>query len=336
MNYTNKKNIVIYGGGWSHNIGNAFLQLGSIESVRNSCPDANIYLVNSNNVTVPPSIKMKIILKAINKLPRSLRGVFASYWLKSHKQQTERTHKNSLRIADFLLADYVLISGSWLAEQYLNSGSIHLDIFKKFMKNGAKLVFNGVSGFTYEDKEISAVRSTLEMIKPHALIARDKKAFELYKDYFERSYDGIDAAFFLNDCFQPPQFAKSGYKIYCFDKMKIPSELKMNDNAIITHHSFYGLKQDPFVHPNTFFSETPDDYLALYAHCGEIHSDRVHACLPVLLFGGKAQMHYDAPRAELFKQVGCEGITERLVSLDRNILKDKKLKQIDFLSKLLT
>jgi len=313
----NNKRIAIFGGGWIHNMGNAFLQLGAMAAIRRAKPDSIAYFLNGNNIDMPVRFRTT---------------VFKKLGLNVFGDDLSRVHTNRLNVADYASPDYVVLSGSWLCDKYIKDFG---DALRTFQKNGSKLIFCGVSGFDYDKNEINVARKLLTELKPYALISRDSTTFLNYADLFEKSYEGIDVGFFIDDYYRIMPPMKSGYNVYCFDKIAIPSELKVNDKTVIAHHSLEGVRQDSFRYPRTLWSELPDDYLAVYSHALEMHSDRVHACLPVLIFGGKAQMYCDTPRANLFKEVGCEGINKHLVSLNEKITKEKKEKQAIFLSELL-
>ena len=75
----------------------------------------------------------------------------------------------------------------------------------------------------------------------------------------------------------------------------------------------------------------------MYRNVTETHSDRVHACIPTLSFGNKAQLYSDSPRIALFENVGIDvnEMKAQPISLDKDYLKDLQDKQIAFLKNLL-
>jgi hypothetical protein len=87
---------------------------------------------------------------------------------------------------------------------------------------------------------------------------------------------------------------------------------------------------------NIICSDYPLDYLFLYRNVDTTYSDRVHACIPTLSFGNKAQLLSDSPRVALFENVGIDlnEIKSHPVSLDREKLKALQDKQIEFLKSL--
>ena len=84
-------------------------------------------------------------------------------------------------------------------------------------------------------------------------------------------------------------------------------------------------------------SDYPLDYLFIYRNAVETHSDRVHACIPTLSFGNKAQLYSDSPRVALFENVGISlnEIKHRPVTLDKGRLKELQDRQVIFLRNIL-
>jgi hypothetical protein len=85
-------------------------------------------------------------------------------------------------------------------------------------------------------------------------------------------------------------------------------------------------------------SENPLDYLFLYNNVKETYTDRVHACIPTLSFGNKAQLFSDSPRIALFENVKLDlnEMKSRPVQIDKDVLQSLQNKQIEFLRHILT
>jgi hypothetical protein len=75
-------------------------------------------------------------------------------------------------------------------------------------------------------------------------------------------------------------------------------------------------------------SDFPDDYLHVYANAARTFSDRVHACVATLAFGGEAQLFSASDRSHLFERAGLGNIKEKPVRLDIDSLKSEKEKQL--------
>ena len=80
-------------------------------------------------------------------------------------------------------------------------------------------------------------------------------------------------------------------------------------------------------------SDYPLDYLFIYRNVAATHSDRVHACIPTLSFGNKAQLYSDSPRIALFENVGIDvaEMKRHPVALDADKLKSLQDGQIEFM-----
>ena len=109
-------------------------------------------------------------------------------------------------------------------------------------------------------------------------------------------------------------------------------------NIVYTDHKPYPyIKVSKLAKKNIMCSDYPLDYLFLYRNVTETHSDRVHACIPTLSFGNKAQLYSDSPRIALFENVGIdvEEMKKHPVSLNPEKLKVMQDKQIEFLKEIL-
>jgi len=83
---------------------------------------------------------------------------------------------------------------------------------------------------------------------------------------------------------------------------------------------------------NVFVSDLVTDYLFLYANADVVRSDRIHACLPALTYGNRAQFYFDTPRANLFDRVPIDGdATSEPVRFDMDDLEREKDAQVDAL-----
>lgn len=310
--------ILYYGACWPTNIGNAFIDYGSIYTIRTAMPDAKIFFAS--------------------ELPR--------WFFKAKRENIDK----SIDLAELMEIDFIVISGMNLCDEFIETQG---PIIKRLSKRGVKIVFNGCGGATYKKMEVDNFRKFLDSIEVSGFISRDEISYNNYKDYIPKSYNGIDCAFFLSDAFNPAPLTIKDFVIYCFDHMEEPDIRGHNKKIIRTHHScsqffttinrgIFIRKRWPFIelrnanssflkHKDTLISDIPDDYLNLYANTYAIYSDRVHACIAALSFGNLARLYSTTPRAVLFERVGVGDIKEKLVRLDRHKLNMEKEKQISFL-----
>ncbi len=85
--------------------------------------------------------------------------------------------------------------------------------------------------------------------------------------------------------------------------------------------------------PNSFAWDEPYTYLTAYANSELTLSDRVHACVATLAYGGRAMLHNPITRRHaLFAAVGAETIADEPVSIDRDLLSANYQETVDFLA----
>lgn len=319
--------ILYYDACWPTNIGNAFIDYGSIYTIKTAIPDAKVFFAS--------------------ELPR--------WFFKVNQENMDK----SIDLAELMKIDFIVISGMALCNEFIE---IQGPIIKRLSKRGVKIVFNGCGGATYKKVEVDNFRKFLDSIKISGFISRDEISYNNYKDCCPKSYNGIDCAFFLSEAFNPAPLTIKGYAIYNFDHIEEPKIEEHNKKIIRTHHSCYQIFPNaivdrgtiliigtrfPFIkiikhdatekylkHKNILISDIPDDYLNLYANAYAIYSDRVHACIAALSFGNLVRLYSTSPRAYLFERMGLREIREKLVKLDQDKLNIEKEKQIFFLKEI--
>lgn len=328
--------IAYFGGAWPTNIGNAFVDLGSIQSLKMAAPNSRIHFVSGlpKWLFMRPDIQSRSIM---NRLPRWL---FKQTRIKNRsviKRLRLRGSQNIKKCFDLVSAmklDYAVVSGMNLCETFIK---LFGPTFSKLKRKKVKIIINGGGGAHYSDREVSEFRKFLERIKPYAFISRDEQSFENYRDLAEYSFNGVGCAFFINDHFTPAKLELPKYVILNFDYHLEP-ELDINDRLIVrTHHSCWGrVPKSHFSKYNTLISDLPQDYLNLYANAEEVHSDRVHACVATLSFGHPCRLYSKTPRASLLDRVGATTIRDKLTYPSAEKIEREKKKQLGFLSNILS
>ncbi|MGD0577096.1 MAG: polysaccharide pyruvyl transferase family protein [Candidatus Staskawiczbacteria bacterium] len=322
----NKKTHITYlGGVWPTNIGNAFIDLGSMYLLKKACPEAAVHFSSE----------------------------FPQWFFYSNRKKC----CNALSLAGLIKSDYLVVSGMLLCDEFVK---LYEPIVAELMKNDVKFIINGGGGLYYSEKETKNVRDFLKRNRPYAFISRDDFAFKNYSDLAEQSYDGIDCGFFLSDYFNPAPLNISDFILMNFDetnsrkfieKIKSAISLKnsfvripeINDKNIIrTHHSClisrkhgpidFGVPGEYFGSKNTLISDIPEDYLNLYANAKSVYSDRVHTCVAALSFGKPAMLFSKTSRAYLFDKVGAPTIKEKLTYPDKEKMAEEKRGHLEFLS----
>jgi len=318
-NQQKRKHITYFGGCWSTNIGNAFIDLGSIQSLKMACPDAVVH--------------------------------FTSEMPKWFFYSSRKKFRHSFELVSAIESDYVVVSGMLLCDEFIK---LYEPAISALIKKNTKFIINGGGGAKYTQKEIKNFRSFLKRNPPYAFISRDEISFKNYKDLAKHSYNGIDCGFFVSDYFKPAKLNLSEFVVFNFDQSKFYKFLKSVKNKLLfkrfkaqmpkirnkiiirTHHSCWkNIPRSHFVKPNTLISDIPDDYLNLYANTKATYSDRVHACVATLVFNHPAMLFSQTQRAYLFKKIGADTIKERLTYPNKKKILEEKQKHLEFLSHIL-
>jgi len=265
--------------------------------------------------------------------------------LQRYNNSVNENVKNVLDMISTIKADYVVFSGAILTIGFFN---MFETIFNNLKKRDTKIIFYGCGGSNYSNLEVEYVRKKIEEIKPYALITRDSVAFRCYKDLAEHSFNGIDCAFFVNQLpVKDVEIDLPPYVVLTFDRFdridierKLERELSEKYMIVKTSHTpvptmtLFGVPKR-VGEPNVLISDSPYDYLILYAHTEETHTDRVHACVATLSFGKPCRLYTETTRAELFKRVGADDINKKVVYPNIKKIEEKQKSQIDFLSTIL-
>lgn len=326
-----------------NNIGNGFIDYGAEATIKAAMPkDANIVKM-SQCANFAASLGKSFMIKE-NLMVR---------WLWEHivQHMEKKVHDRAYSAistldvfspAKIALMDYLVIPGCVLTEAFF---TIYGKFLEEKKRQGCKFIFLGASGNYYTENEIKNVRGWLLKLKPYAIIFRDSVAHKHYAELTDNAYNGIDNVFFVNRIGVPKTETSIGsYVVLNFDIPKhghFKKELakKFSDKGIVyTDHKPYPyIKISSLAKKNVMCSDFPLDYLFLYRNTEETHSDRVHACIPTLSFGNKAQLYSDSPRIALFENVGIdiEEMKRHPIALDQDHLNFLQEKQIEYLSKLL-
>jgi len=171
----------------------------------------------------------------------------------------------------------------------------------------------------------------LRRLKPLAFVSRDDVTYAAYQHAVRNSHPGIDCAFFLPDAYKPFRLALPDYVVAAFDACPEPRLDAKGRLLVRAHHQIYEAAPRAWVDTdNTLISDIPQDYLTLYANAQEVHSDRVHACVASLAYGGAARLYNSTPRGSLLDCAGAYGIREDLAKLDMGMLAQKKNAQVAY------
>jgi len=332
--------VVFYGSCWPTNIGNAFVNLGALASLR----------------------------AAVGERGEVVHVGGMSSYLSGRQGRPE----NDFHVGRWIDADYVVMGGMTQSVEHLRSAEPNL---RHFLDRGARLVIAGGGAERYDDAEVAAVRGILRDLPIHAFASRDTYSYEHYGDCATHAHDGVDSAFFVGEAVRPVRFVDRPYVALCFDSMAEPPLLgaaEPGDGApsgptatrrpslrtrlrrlvrgrpapaytpppidtgglevVRAHHATLPEPVDAFARPCTWVSDLPSDFISLYANAWVTYTDRIHACIATLALGGRAQLFGAAvPRLRMFERVGAGEVLERPVALDPARMKREWEAQVGFL-----
>lgn len=317
------KRIVISGGYYATNIGNAFYEIGAKYILEN--------ILGKEAEIILSSDKLEI------------------YWSSLLRKGTK-----SFDYTSTYIADYVVILGPMLSSSYLKLWD---ETFTKLTRNGTKIVFMSAGANDYNNKEYDEVSAFLRTHKLHALISRDSETYQLYKDFFEYSYDGICCALYCCDYAPKYKLDTGPYVILNFDNCDEPLVVASPDgNLVINGHSYELRHRNPIfnrrypdflgdgeriirtvhtVMPDLirkkagqgyYLSDCPYDYLNLYANATAVLTNRVHAAVASIAYGTPVHLTNDSPRGNIFRRINCQDIHKTLIVADKNIIDCEKAK----------
>lgn len=291
-----EKKILYYGGSWPPNIGNAFIDLGSIQALKMAFPDAKIFFAS--------------------ELPT---------WLFTQIKRRQ----NVFSLAKYIECDYVVVSGMNCCQMFIDTEG---EAIRYLSEKGVKVIFSGCGQRNYDEQETTAFRQFLSQLNLAAFISRDSVTYGNLAAGASVSFDGIDCAFFLPEAYEPPSLDMEEYVIYNFDSSLKDLNLATDKKVVNLHHSLWPYMNKHHVDdPDCLISDIPYDYLTLYANTSATYSDRVHACIATLAYGKRARLYASTPRANLFKRIGAGDLYDRLVEIDMDALAKIKTAQIEFL-----
>ncbi len=168
----------------------------------------------------------------------------------------------------------------------------------------------------------------MEKLSPKLIITRDHKTYEAYKNVAE-CYDGIDCALWTREVYNPKSFPTIEYYCLTFNRSEEPKllELEIDDiNKIVRPiHFFYKisryrrlLKKD-----RIFFSDSPIDYLLLYANAKAVYTDMVHAVLVSLMYETPVKYFRFDHRSEVIYSLPLHEV-DGFLQLDMDKFEQKK------------
>ena len=267
--------IVYFNNCWFTNVGEAFIDLGGMELTKRifgrdaqiSCVSAmtNYYINNA------PSNKKHLFYKKDNK-------------------------STSFNISDYIKANYVILPGMVGTIEFLNAPSCKM--VDKLIESGVKPIFLGLGGLNYDEKEIEAMKKYFDRVKPALITTRDNIVYEQYKNVAP-CVKAIDNAFWTIDVFDPRGFAKEEYNVVTFNRINEPECFKNMKNVVRPWHMQYSYRKENF-NETLMISDTPYDYLTIYANANKVYTDLVHATIISIMYNTPVKYWENGTRFKAF------------------------------------
>ncbi|WP_126661927.1 polysaccharide pyruvyl transferase family protein [Haloterrigena salifodinae] len=320
---------------WTTNIGNGFIDYGAKAMLERAFPDAEIVETGGYPNHAADTAAL---WRGTRKFER-MAGHGADY-----ESPTHQIRQNVVNVSELIDADLAVLPGCVLSRPTFRK---YFDTLTRLRERDIPIVIVGGGGEEYDEAERKDVEAVFDALDIEVLLTRDRTAYEEYGDLVEYLYDGIDCSLFLGDAHQPPE-ANRQFDVHTFDKGGEPDIDGASSTIIRPDHAPFdepyhfpvgerarellGLETPLFEAENVFISDMVTDYLFLYANADVVRSDRIHACLPALTYGNRAQFYFDTPRANLFDRVPIDGdVTSEPVRFDMDELEREKDAQVEAL-----
>lgn len=312
---------------WLRNIGNGFIDKGAREILNKSLDDPEIIETSGYP-----------FLAADRKGHNRLKERFFPVDTGERQQRY-----NAFSVPDHLEdIDLAVLPGCVLSKFALRP---YLPVIRSLTEREIPLLLLGSGGGSYEKDTRRYVSDWLRNIESIGMITRDQTAYDRYSSEVNYAVSGIDCAFFIDEWYSPPGSNES-FVAATFDKTTEPdlafkTIVRPDHEPFGDGKSYEGLAHDlrrkvenhgQFKKNNVFVSDLLEDYLYIYANAPQTHSDRIHACVPSLVYGNQAKFYFETPRAGLFDSVLGSDIRQNLVSLDAERLREKKEEQVSHVS----
>ena len=296
--------IIYWNNCWFTNVGEAFIDIGGMELTKQIFSGAQIGCLSPMSHYYVDNVQMS---------PREI--------IKKH---FSKSNESVFQIEDYLSADYVILAGMFATKEYLELNKGTKIMIEKLLAKGSKIIFWGLGGLEYNNEEISSFSRYLEKINPTLVVTRDKETFDNYKNV-ANCISGIDCAFWINDVFNPKGFADSSYDVVAFNRSEEPSFFQKWEKTVVRPwHMQFSFRVNNFKN-NMMISDTPYDYLTLYANAEKVYTDLVHASIVSLMYGVPVKYWYIDGRSNAFHALNNLRINQDgFMHIDAQDLKKQK------------
>ena len=261
-----KNRILYWNNCWFTNVGEAFIDIGTTYVLKNIFQDSQI--INCSRMT----------------------DVYG---------HDKANNFNSYEIANMFEFDIIVLSGMFFSKRFLHEGLS--EFLKKLSYKGVRVIFLGLGMENGIDNEtIKEFRTFINISKTELITTRDKKTYEALKDLECRVISGIDMAFWCCDSYDPSDVALEKYDIVSYNRTNEPKCHLNHPVKVIRpyHFQYEAICKTPVFSENVFISDSPYDYITMYANANEVYTDLVHGTIIALQYGKKVKCCFPDDRSD--------------------------------------
>lgn len=281
---------------WFTNVGEAFIDLGAKTMIDE--------IWGTNNCCISTTTSMSQWYIDNNREIKSGISKYVNIITKGNYLQ--RLSSKSFDFSQLFQPDYFILAGMFATSEFVKLKKTSEKILNISKDRNTKIVFLGLGGLKYDNDEIEDFKRYLDMLQPELVVTRDHSTYENYKDVVE-CIDGIDCAYWIDKCFSPKGVPHNKYEVSTFNYTDEPNEIKKEAEyeLIRPWHMQYAFGLSD-VKKNIMLSDSPYDYLSIYANAERVYTDLVHATIPSLVYGTPVKFYKYDERARMFESL--EGI----------------------------
>lgn len=295
--------ILYFNNCWFTNVGEAFIDIGGMALIKQVFPEADIACISA----------MSDYYISTASASNSVKKRFGN-----RKQEKGCI---PVRMEQFVEADYVVLPGMVGTEEFLNASSRKM--IDELVASGCKVIFLGLGGYEYTEQERIAFSKYIESVNPALIMSRDNVVYDYYKDVAE-CVKGIDCAFWSIDQFDPRGFSVKDYDVVTFNRSDEPNIFKEWKKPVIRPwHMQYGF-DNRGERESVLISDTPYDYLTVYANANNVYTDLVHASIISLMYNVPVKYWYIDKRSYAFEALNGI-IMQEFMSVSPEKLKAQKV-----------
>jgi hypothetical protein len=201
------KSIAVMTGYWSTNIGNSFFQIGAKYVLREAFPQAQVVLAADQP---------------------------------GYYRVSRGNPENAFIPLEHIPMDYLVILGPFLRPEYKR---IWGETIKKLSARGVRIMILSAGMMDYSKELIEKSRRWLGEVQPYVFTTRDEETYHNFADLAEHSFNGIDAAFFISDLYDPVPLDIDEFVVFNFDKIPEPY-IKVRDGSDCINEANYAFHYD--------------------------------------------------------------------------------------------